>query len=108
MMYFFTPGSSILFALVGLGLIVWLAGAFAKSAACRLSNTPPELEKIDIINTKSKSGRSYIKNYGFYRPLKKYVAEVVCPDKERETMAVADTKERLEELIMKEFERLEL
>lgn len=106
-MFFLLPGSELLFSLLGVGMASWLVGAGAKSFVGSLSNTPPKLETIELVNKKSKSGKCFVKNYGFYKPLKKYVAEVVCPELSLEMMEVANTKERLEELIKIEFEYLE-
>jgi hypothetical protein len=94
-------------AIYGIVMIIWLVGAGARSAAGNLSITPPNLVNIDLINKRSKSGRCYVEDYGFYEPLKKYVAEVVCPELDCKRMKVADTKDRLEELIKAEFEYLE-
>ena len=91
-------------AIYGIVMIIWLVGAGARSAARNLSITPPNLVNIDLINKRSKSGRCYVEDYGFYEPLKKYVAEVVCPELDCKRMKVADTKDRLEELIKAEFE----
>ena len=105
-MWFFllSPG---IWALTGLGLASWGIGATVKSATRSVFDRHPDLEKISVANQKSKDGKCHIKNYGFYSPLKKYVAEVVCPELQSERMVVADSKERLEQLILKEFESLE-
>ena len=94
-------------AVYGIVMVIWLVGAGARSAAGNLSSTPPNLVNIDLINKKSKSGKCYVEDNGFYKPLKKYVAEVVCPELDCKRMKVADTKDRLEELIKTEFEYLE-
>lgn len=105
MWYFLlSPG---IWTLTGLGLAGWAIGATTKSATRSVFDRRPELERISIANQRSKDGKCHIKNYGFYSPLKKYVAEVVCPELQSERMVVADSKERLEQLIRKEFKSLE-
>ena len=46
-------------------------------------------------------------NEGYYSKMKKYVAEVICPEIEAKSMAVADTQEELERKINSLFEHLE-
>lgn len=105
-MWFFLASPEI-WALTGLGLASWMFGAGIKSSAGSILDRPPKLERISVSTLMSAGGRCHIKNYGFYRPLKKYVAEVVCPELQSERMVVADTPERLEQLIRKEFHSLE-
>ena len=42
MWYFFAPGTEYLFALIGLGIIVWLIGAGLKSAGGKIFESPSE------------------------------------------------------------------
>ena len=106
MWYFFfaSPGT---WLLTGLGLASWAIGAATKSATRSIIDGHPKLDSISVSCQKSKGGKCHIKNYGFYSPLKKYVAEVVCPELQSERMVVADSEERLEQLILKEFKSME-
>lgn len=106
-MWYFFFASSETWILIGLALIIYLVAVGIKSATSSLSDSTPKLDNISVVNQKSKSGKCYVKNYGFYKPLKKYVAEVVCPELKCERMVVADSQERLEQLICKEFDSLE-
>lgn len=78
MMYFFTPGSSVLFALVGLGLIAWLAGAFAKSAAGGvLSGADLSNKRIQVNWEQSTDGKYRVRYANFNNRTKIYYAEIV-------------------------------
>lgn len=93
--------------LYGLGMGGWLAGQGVKSAVSTMSDTKPKLEPINLKATKSASGRCNVENYGYYAPMKKFVADVVCPEIEGKAMAVADTLERLENRVADHFEYFE-
>lgn len=93
--------------LYGLGMGGWLAGQGIKSATSSMSDAAPTLKPIDLKSKKSVSGRCHIENYGYYAPMKKYVADVVCQETEEKAMAVADTLEGLEKKVTNLFEYFE-
>ena len=93
--------------LYGLGMGGWLAGAGVKSALTSTADTKPMLKPICLSSRKSRSGRCLVVNEGYYAKMKKYVAEVVCPEIDAKSMAVADTQEELERKIQNLFEHLE-
>ena len=94
-------------ALYGVGMVVWLVGSMAKSAMSTATDTKPNLKPISISFRKSVSGRCMVENEGYYDKMKKFIADVVCPELDAKAMAVADTKEELEQKIMKVFEHYE-
>ena len=93
--------------LYGLGMGGWLAGAGAKSALSAAADTKPRLEPISLSVMKSASGRCLVENEGYYDKMNKFVADVVCPELDAKSMAVADTQEELEQKIQKVFDHYE-
>lgn len=75
-------------------------GLFASSSC---GHYTPRMESVLLTNRISSSGKCHVENYGYYPPLKKYVAEVVCAELDSRFMVVSDSKEGLEEKIAKEF-----
>ena len=96
-----------LLTLYCLGMVGWLTGAIAKSAISAASDTKPCLKPISLSVMESSSRRCMVENEGYYDKMKKFVADVVCPELDAKAMAVADTKEELEQKIMKVFEHYE-
>lgn len=93
--------------LYGLGMGGWLAGQGIKSAVSSMSDGKPKLEPINLKVTKSASGRCHVENFGYYAPMKKFVADVICKETEEKVMAVADTLEGLEKRVEDHFKVLE-
>ena len=110
MFYLLSPTASVLMGLFVTGYAA-LTGARSvvrglfSPASC--GNYTPRLESVFLTNRTSSSGKCHVENYGYYPPLKKYVAEVVCQDLDSRFMVVSDSKEGLEEKIEKEFEYAE-
>ena len=92
---------------MGLAMIASLIGHGSMSMLSSITDTPPRLSNIDIATKTSNSGKCFIKNYGYYAPLKKYVAEVVCPDLDYCMMEVSETKVGLEENVARTYKYLE-
>ena len=97
----------VILALMGVAMIASLIGHGSMSVFSTLTDTPPKLSHVEISTKKSATGKCFIKNYGYYAPMKKYVAEVACPDLKYCGMKVSDSKAGLEEAIEREFEWLE-
>ena len=96
-----------LLALYGIGMIVWLSASGGKSVLSSLFDTNPKLKPVDISIRMSASGRCHVENEGYDESMKKYVADVVCPELDERSMVVADSAEHLEKKIASLFEHLE-
>lgn len=101
MIYFFPPEFGIFMLVIIVG---WLTVAGFRSLSSR---THPKLEPVALDNTVSSSGKCHVEQSGYYAGMKKYVAEVVCPELDTRWTVVADCKEDLEEKIKEEFCSLE-
>jgi hypothetical protein len=97
----------VIFALMGLVMIASLIVRGSMSFFSFITDTPPKLSPVDLSTKQSATGKCFIKNYGYYAPTKKYVADVVCPDLDYCMMEVSDSKAGLEKNITWRFERLE-
>lgn len=97
----------VIFALIGLAMIATLIGHGSMSIFSFMTDTSPKLSPINLSAKKSATGKCFVKNYGYYAPMKKYVAEVVCPDIDYCMMETSDSKADLEKNITRRFERLE-
>lgn len=76
MMYFFAPGSEFLFALLGLGIVIWLIGAGGKSLLGGSTCSPKETP----VSTKHKAsgdGKLVVRNAYYNEGIKCYGAEIV-------------------------------
>lgn len=72
-----------------------------------LSDTQPELHPVNVSTRRSFSGRCHIENVGFYAPMKKFVADVVCPETGAKSRVAADTIDGLEKQIKSVFDLYE-
>ena len=94
-------------ALMGLVMIASLIGHRSMLIFSSITDNPPKLSPVNLSTKKSLTGKCFIKNYGYYAPMKKYVADVVCPELGYCMMEVSDSKADLEKNIAWRFERLE-
>ncbi len=107
MIYLFPPVFCIVMMLVLAALLVW---AVIRKVGEVLSSPPgssPRLDPVGIRNRKSTGGKCHVTNDGYYAPMKKYVAEVVCEEMDSRRMLVADSLAELEEKIVREFDYCE-
>ncbi len=100
MFYTFPPEFGIFVAIIAVG---WFIMQGVKSAASNMRSSTPKLEPVDIDCVRSSMGNCYIENYGYYAPLKRYVADIVCPKINYKGTIVAKSKEEFEKTIKLEF-----
>ena len=94
--FFFSPGSDVLFTLLGLGMIIWLIGAGAKSAfGGLLDSAPPKGELIHVKNARSANGKLVVKNAKFTDYDGFYSADIVDAETGEHVCLVA-SKDRKE------------
>ncbi len=67
----------------------------------------PKLKPIDLRNTKSTLGHCHAENYGYYSPMKWYLADVVCQELNTRHTLSAKSLEELEKKIEKEYNHCE-
>lgn len=79
-MMYLLPGSEILFALFGIGLIIWMIGAGLKSAFGGMLSSYNPNEKLLQIEKTSQNGKLRVRKAGYDTLLKLYFADIERSD----------------------------
>ena len=104
---FLLPGSAILFSLLGVGLIIWIAGSGLKSVAGSIMNTYNPDDKPLSIQKESKDGRIRVRKAGYDERLKLYYADIERTlDGKYMNTVVGNSQKEMEDWLVRELERL--